>query len=217
MKPVKILLADSQYLIRMGLKHLISRNKNLEVVGESANSKELMDKLEKLKPDVVMFDYNDGLQFQLKDLETIKSSSPHTKVLVISSDENRDNIHKALETGINSFVTKECDRDEIISAIVASSKGEKFFCNKILDIILEKHYSKEEEDCKPTELTVREVEIVKLIGEGHSSKEIADKLHLSHHTVYTHRKNVMRKLGIKSTSELILYGINTGIIKTASI
>ena len=81
--------------------------------------------------------------------------------------------------------------------------------------IFEKHYSKDNgESCEPTELTTRELEIVKLIIEGLSTKEIADQLCLSHHTIYTHKKNVMKKLGIKSTSELILYAVNTGLTKT---
>lgn len=197
----------------MGLKHLLSRNKGLEIIGESSNTDEMLAKVKTLHPDVLMFDYNNGDQFALSDITEVKKVSPSTKILVISSDENKENINKALEFGINSFLTKQCDKDEISSAIIASSKGEKFFCNKVLDIILEKHLSKDDEDdCKPTELTVREIEVVKLIAEGNSSKEIADHLHLSPHTVYTHRKNVMRKLKIKSASELILYAVNTGII-----
>ena len=144
----------------------------------------------------------------------MKSVSPKTNILIISSDENRDTIHFILENGVNSFLTKDCDETEIRNAIYATAKGEKFFCGKILDIIFEKHYSKDNgESCEPTELTTRELEIVKLIIEGHSTKEIADQLCLSHHTIYTHKKNVMKKLGIKSTSELILYAVNTGLTK----
>lgn len=94
-------------------------------------------------------------------------------------------------------------------------KTKNFFCNKILDIILAKHLSKEDDDCAPTELTVRELEIVGLIAEGHSTKDIAEELCLSTHTVYTHRKNVMRKLNVNSASELILYAINTGLVRTS--
>ena len=213
MEKVKILLADSQYLVRLGLRHILNRNKNIEVIDECSQSNELIDKIKKYKPEVVMLDYHNGDQFDISDIKTIKHLSPTTNVIVISADNNRENIHKALEYGINSFLTKQCDKDEITSAIHATAKGEKFFCNKILNIILEKHLEKnEEEDCLPTELTVREVQIVKLITMGKSSREIATHLHLSHHTINTHRKNVLKKLNLKSTSELILYAVKSGII-----
>jgi len=212
---VKILLADSQYLVRLGLRHILNRNKDIEVVGECSHSNELLDKIIKYKPEVVMLDYHNGIHFDISDIKKIKSLSPKTNVMVISSDDNRENIHKTLEFGINSYLTKQCDKDEITSAIHATAKGEKFFCNKVLNIILEKHLQKDEDDdCLPTELTVREVQIVKLITQGKSSKEIANQLHLSHHTVNTHRKNVLKKLNLKSSTELILYAVKSGIINT---
>jgi len=91
------------------------------------------------------------------------------------------------------------------------SRGEKFFCNKILDVILEKHLIEDKDDCKSASLSEREIELIKLAVKGFSNKEIADKLFLSIHTVYTHRKNIMRKLKIKSPVELVLYALNSGI------
>ncbi len=212
-KPIKILLADAQYLVRMGLRHIVSRDDALEVVGESSGSDELQRDVKELAPDVVMLDYNSEEAFELDDIARIKAISSNTHVLVISADESKENINRSLELGVNSYLTKQCDREEILNAIFATAKGQRFYCNKVLDIILEKHLG-QEVDCKPTALTAREVEIVKLIAEGKSTKYIADNLHLSHHTIYTHRKNVMKKLGINSASELILYAINSGIVDT---
>jgi len=209
---IKVILADSQYLIRMGLRSLITQDNHIEIVGESKSGDELLEMIKKHQPDVVTLDYKSNGTFNLEIIREIRLLSPATNVLIVSSDENRERIFKAIEYGINSFVTKECSEQEIRNAIIATSKNEKFFCNKILDVILAKHIHKED-DCEATELTVREIEIVKLIADGNSTKEIAAKLNLSHHTIYTHRKNVMKKLNIKSASELILYAINTGIVK----
>jgi len=215
MQSIRLLLADSQYLIRLGLKSLLARNKHIKIVGESSNTEELLKKVHDLQPDVVLMDYKNSHHFNLEDIKEVKTISPSSKMLIISSDDDKNNIFKVIEYGINSFLTKECSEEEIMNAIVATAKNEKFFCNKILDIILAKHLSKDDDDCAPTELTVRELEIVGLITEGHSTKEIAEELCLSTHTVYTHRKNVMRKLNVNSASELILYAINTGLVRTS--
>ena len=215
MQSIRLLLADSQYLIRLGLKSLVARNRHIKIVGESSNTEELLKKVHDLQPDVVLMDYKNSHHFNLEDVKEVKAISPSSKLLIISSDDDKDNIFKVIEYGINSYLTKECSEEEIMNAIVATAKNEKFFCNKVLDIILAKHLSKEEDDCAPTELTVRELEIVGMIAEGHSTKDIAEELCLSTHTVYTHRKNVMRKLNVNSASELILYAINTGLVRTS--
>ena len=209
---ISVILADSQYLIRVGLRHLVSKDREIKVIAECSTGSELIAKTIELTPDVVILDYQNSGHFQLANVEELYRVCPQIRVIVISSDDNKSNIHKALEYGVQSYLTKECDEDEIRSAIVATSKNQKFFCNKILDILLEKHHPKQQEDCLPTGLTARELEVVKLVVDGISSKEIADRLHLSHHTVYTHRKNVMKKLSINSTPELVRYAITTGLV-----
>ena len=118
---------------------------------------------------------------------------------------------KLLESGINGCVTRSCSEDEIINAIFSIAKGEKFFCNKVVDVILNKHLYQKEEDCAATVLSGREAEVTGLIASGLTNKEIATELFLSSHTIHTHRKNIMRKLKLKSVSELTIYAINTGL------
>ena len=210
---IKIIIADSQYLTRKGLKHLISKTKGVKLIAESSNAKSLIESTNRLKPDVIMMDYHQQEGLDLKDIKSIKNQSPKTNIMVLSADNNRENISHALSSGVNSFLTKQCSKEEITNAIYACAKGEKFFCNKVLNILIENHFSPNGgDDCKPTELSIREVQIVKLIAQGLSSKMIAKELHLSPHTIYTHRKNVMKKLRFKSASELVLYAVNTGII-----
>ncbi len=212
---VSVLLADAQYLIRMGLKNVIANRNDIEVVDEAATKEAMLSKLIQHQPNVLIMDYHDSDEFSHEDIPLIRQTAPKTKVLIISSDNDKGTIFKVMETGINGFLTKYCDRAEIISAIYATAKGERFFCNKIVNLLLEKHIRQSDsENCNPASLTVRETEIVQLIAEGISTKEISERLHLSTHTIYTHRRNIMKKLGVNSASELILYAIKTGIVQT---
>jgi len=212
MPAIKIVVSDAQYLIRLGIVSLLSKDERFKIVGEVANSTDLKQTVARTKPDVVLIDYFQPKFFSLEDLKVIRSLSPATRVLIVSTDDTRDNIYKALEYGAISFLTKECDQEEIINAIIATSKGEKFICHRIIDIILNnKLKGPDENDCKPYNLSIREIEIIQLTAKGLSAKEIASRLYLSLHTVYTHKKNIMKKLKLNSSSEMILYAINNGL------
>ncbi len=218
MQTPSILIADSQYLIRLGLKNLIRNNTGFKVISEAHNESDLCNFLNKEKVDIIILDYNQPGSFEIGTIQKINKIAPKTNVFIISADNNKNNIYEVLELGVSSFLTKQCEQDEILNAIKATAKGEKFFCNNVLNYILEKSFSPEENsDCSPTPLSFREIQIVKLIADGKIAKEIANDLKLSTHTIYTHRKNIMRKLEINSTSELVIYAINHGIIKSDSV
>lgn len=211
MQPISIILADSQYLIRRGLENLLSQNVDFQVVEQSVREDDLLKKVEAHQPNVVILDYHQPGNFSTDTVPRIKENSPNTNVLIISSDTDKGRIDTVLENGVNSFLTKCCDDKEIFGAINATAKGEKYFCNNVLNYLLEKSFPKEG-DCSPTPLSPREIEIVKHVAQGKIAKEIASELHLSTHTVYTHRKNIMKKLGFGSVSELVLYAVNEGIV-----
>lgn len=218
MNTIRVIIADPQYLTRAGFVQLFSSTPSVKVVGEVNDAVELEAMVGSQKPDVVVMDYHKTDEFTLDLVGVLRKKYPATYVLVVTDDDQKANIFKSLELGVNGILTKNCSRDEIISAAHATAKGEKFFCNKILDILLEKHLqpAAELDDCSPAVLSVREMEIVTLIAKGIGSKEIADRLCLSPHTVYTHRKNIMKKLGVNSAAELVMYAVNTGIVKTGS-
>lgn len=215
MQPISIILADAQYLIRVGLKHLLDSIDDFEIVGEAKNNIDLKLLLSSHPTDVVILDHLQTNNFGEDVIKMIHSLSPKTQVLIISADDNKSNIYKVIESGVNSFLTKQCDEEEIINAVRATAIGEKFFCSKVLNFILEKSFGKTE-NCNPYPLTPRECEIVRLVSAGKIAKEIAGELNLSTHTVYTHRKNIMKKLQLSSTSELVMYAINTGLIEAVS-
>jgi DNA-binding NarL/FixJ family response regulator len=151
--------------------------------------------------------------FSANATRRVREAFPNLKVLIISNVSHPKEVLSVLETGVEGYLTRQCDEDEIKHAIFAIHKGEKFYCNKVLDIILNKAIGKESEDnCEPTVLSERESEIAVLIAKGFKNKEIADKLCLSHHTVHTHRRNILKKLGVNSASEVTLYALNAGLI-----
>ena len=209
---IKIVIADAQYLIRIGLRNLLAATKKFNIVGEATNSAELLELVKEHEPEVVIFDYNSEKNFLLEDIKTVKKLSSKTNFLIISADESKTNIYKVIELGALSFLTKECDKEEIVGAIYATAKNEKFLCHKVIDIIIEKHIHTDEDSCKAFNLSLRETEIIKLTAKGWTAKTIAGHLFLSTHTVYTHKKNIMKKLKINSSSEMIVYAIQNSLV-----
>lgn len=216
MEAISIVIADAQFLIRQGLRRLFEQQEDFYIAGEASDQKELMVLLKEHQPNVLVLDHDQPEHFHAEIIPSIKKVAKSTNILIISADNDKQVIYQVLEFGVNSFLTKTCDEEEIIDAVKATSKGEKFFCTKILDYLIERSFNRKEEDeadCAPTPLTPRELEIVRLVGKGLIAKEIANALNLSIHTVYTHRKKIMKKLELGSSSELVLYAINNGIVK----
>jgi len=205
-----VVVADPNFLAREGFKKIIENKGHISLSGEIIRYKDFWPKLTSLKPDILVLDYNAKDFFEKEDLGKICQLSPGTKILIISDSKKRENILTAVENGAIGYLTKQCGENEILDALNAVLKGEKYFCSKILDIIIEKKL--EENNGKPV-LTEREIEIIKLITEKYTNEEIAKKLFISINTVYTHRKNIMKKLKLKSPVELILYAIDSGIIQ----
>lgn len=213
MKKTRILVADNQYLTRLGLKCLLNRQAHINIVGEAENEHQLLEMISRTSPDLIILDYHQQKDFSTESIRKINLLTPHIGLLVISADNNKHSIYQVIENGVSGFLTKSCEEKEILDAVDAVMEGKKFFCNKILEIILERSFAKPGEECAPTPLSNREIEVVKLISKGLIAKEIASNLNLSTHTIYTHRKNIMKKLNISSSPELVLYAVNNGILQ----
>ncbi|MBI1191963.1 MAG: response regulator [Bacteroidetes bacterium] len=213
MNKTRILLADSQYLVREGLKAIVSGNKDMEVVGEAGDAVTMGEMLLALQPDLVILDHDTAEFYGDASMHELLDMAGSVRFLIISQDHHRGRITSLLERGVNAFLTKYCDEGEIVSAIRAAIKGEKYFCSKVLDILIDSVREDARETCAPSCLTLREIEIVRLIASGAKTRDVAGQLHLSPHTVNTHRKNIFKKLGIRSGNELVLYALNTGILQ----
>jgi DNA-binding NarL/FixJ family response regulator len=158
---------------------------------------------------VIDFSYE---AFGLEALKKIKELYKSAKVLAITPSLSKQTIHKSLKNGVDSYLLDDCDKQEILEAVEDTHNGKQFYCGMVINILAESN--EENPDCEGISLSEREIEIIKLISDGLTNKEIADKLYLSTHTVNTHRKNIMQKLNIKNTAGIVIYAVKENIIDT---
>ncbi len=214
--PVKLLLADSNQVILYGLRAVFSDVEEVRVIGEALSAGEMKQKLRVQAPDVVLIDTT-APGFGIETVPEVLERDPGIAFVAITADQTSLAIKTALQSGIRSYIKKDCDIQEIRDAVIESAKGKKFFCGKILETISHGRINVDGIgralfDCNPVTLSVRETEIVRLIAEGHTNNRIAEKLYLSEHTVNTHRKNIMRKLGLRNTAEIVLYAVKADFV-----
>ena len=209
---VTITIADSQYLTRRGLKQVLNQRPGFRVVAEPTTEEELLKQLKNSPPEVLILDYNQPRHFSPETIVKARAIAPQTGILILSADDQKERIFTVIQSGVSCFITKECDEAEILDAIQAANSGSKFFCGKVLDFILEKSFTSQESNNSATPLTPREKEIVILTAQGLIAKEIAAQLNLSTHTVYTHKKRIMKKLELKSPVQLVMYALENGMI-----
>ena len=208
-----IIVADAQFLIRKGLRQVIRAQKPEYLVAkECDDERALLKHLAHDPPDVVILDYNEPGHSSTETVRKVQEAAPAVGLLIITADHDKQRIYDLLQSGVTAFITKECDESEILEGIEAARTGKKFFCNKVLDYLLEKSFGPDVDDCTPSPLTPREREIVVLTAQGLIAKEIARELDLSTHTVYTHKKNIMKKLNFSSPVQLAVYAIEHGMI-----
>ncbi|MFN0274337.1 MAG: response regulator transcription factor [Chitinophagales bacterium] len=214
-RSIKILIADSQYLTRQGLKCLFAGMEDIRIVGESTDKYDLFQKLKNFSIDIVILDHTHQDNFHLSDISLIQTISPATKILIICDIDNAETVKSIIGYGVTGFLTKTCDSKEIFDAVYALMKGEKMFCHKVVNILHNKPVYTNT-NCEPEILSDREIEIIRLIASGYTTREIAETLFRSFHTISTHRKNIMKKLGKNSASELMVYAMNNRLIEPAT-
>jgi len=214
MAMVDIVIADNQNLTVAGLQFLIQGRPDFKIASIIYNPASLADEISRVKPDVLIVDYNLPNYISPELLQKVlKMATVNT--LVITADDNKTSMMNVVQMGVQGFLTKSCSKEEILLAIQATARGEKFFCHKVLNMVLEKSDpapAVEGSEFEPTGLTQRETEILKNLAAGFSTKKIADLLNLSPHTVHSHRKNIIKKLNIKSPTEFVVHAIDFGLI-----
>ncbi len=212
----KILLAESNYLLREGLKSLF-RNSEYSIAAEVHSGDTLFETILVEQPDLVILNFKSE-NFAASDISKITAGCAKTKILAITERPNKKTVTEALENGVSSYLMIDCDREEILDAVKSTLLGEAFFCGKILnEVNLESPGITEESSipsfsCNGVKISAREAEIISLVTEGLTNKQIAEQLFLSAHTVITHRKNIMNKLGLNNTAGLVLFAIRQNII-----
>ncbi len=207
-RPINILIADSQFLTREALKDLLGEK--FSVVTFVDSREELVAYLEKYTVALIILDYK-LFDFDSPDeIANLKNKYPQVHILILSNYLTQEDISGLSAAGIKNFLLKTADETEFFRAIDSTLEGKKCYSDELLDLIIDsKKKSRFDEPCA---LTSAEMEIVKLIAEGLTTKEIASGKFISFHTVMTHRKNIFRKLGVTSASELIMFAIRKGWI-----
>lgn len=215
MKKLKILLADDHIVMRTGLRALLERQPNLEVVGESENGREAIELVSSLRPDVVVMDVGMPVLNGIEATKTIVTQHPTVAVVILSMYVDESYIMRALKAGARGYLLKDSAPADLISAIQAVSQNKSFFSPNVSRILAEDYVRvlKQKGAVDSYDLlTSREREILQLIAEGKANKEVATALNISPYTVETHRSHILEKLNLHNPAELILYAVRKGII-----
>ncbi|MCK4389875.1 MAG: response regulator transcription factor [Desulfobacterales bacterium] len=216
-KKKTILIVDDHPLFREGLKSLIARNPRFEVVGEAGNGRKGLRMARELKPDLVVMDISLPDKSGIDVTRDIRSHLSETRVIIVSMHSKIDHITKAFEAGATGYVVKESAADRLTQGLEAVSKGDYFLDSSISHKVVTRLMESPKKKTKSTDiryesLTPREQQVMRLLAEGLSVKEIAERLFISPKTVENHRTNIMSKLDLHSTMELVRYAVRLGLI-----
>ncbi len=212
-----ILIIDDHPLFRVGLKAIIGRDDRFEVIGEAGNGREGLQMARELKPDLVLVDMSLPDQSGIQLTRELKNALLKTRIMIITMHSKVDYIVKAFQAGATGYVVKESASERLLQGMDTVLKGEYFMDSSVSHKVVKRLMQFPEKEAKITDasyetLTPREQEIMVLLAEGLSTKQIAEKLFISPKTVENHRSNILRKLNLHSTMELIRYAARLGII-----
>jgi len=213
--PIRILLADDHSIVREGLRALLERQQEFEVVGDAADGRQAVEMAETARPDVVVMDLAMPGLNGIEATRRITARSPQVSVVILSMHSDESYILRSLKAGARSYLLKDSLQVDLVDAVRAAAQGKSFFSPKVSKVLQEDYIN--ELEARGTEdtwdlLTDREREILQLVAEGKTNKEIAALLNISPYTIDTHRSHILQKLNLHSAPELILYAIRKGII-----
>jgi DNA-binding NarL/FixJ family response regulator len=210
---VRVLIADDHGIVRSGLRLLLERQPDIEVIAEAADGAEAREIAVRERPDLAILDVRMPKLTGLQVTRELKKQAPEVSVLILSMHDDERYLFEALKAGASGYVLKTQADTDLMEAIRAVERGEPFLTpaaqQALIKDVLERGRQGEDEE----ELTPREEEIVKLVAEAHTTRQIAEILHLSEKTVENHRANAMRKLGMRDRVELVRYAIRRGLIE----
>lgn len=212
-KVIRVLLADDHAIVRDGISAVVARCKDIEIVGQVVDGKQAIDAVARLHPDVVLMDITMPVMNGLEATREIRKQFPATRVLVLTQHENKEYIMPLLQAGAVGYISKRARAQEVLQAIRTVHTTGAYLPPEIASRVVTA--LAESQDANVTHsilLTEREIQIVRLIAEGLSSRQIAERLSISVKTVDTHRSNIMEKLGVRNSAELIKYAIREGIL-----
>ena len=203
--PIRILIADDHYVVRMGLVALVETEADLQVVGEAADGTQAVDLYKKLQPDLVLMDLRMPRSDGVTATRKIREHFPTARILMLTTYDGDDDIHRALTAGASGYLLKNSTRDGLIPAIRAVAAGQRWIPQEVANrLAVRKMFE---------ELTPRELEVLKQLAKGLANKEIANVLNISEHTVKDHLKNILGKLHVADRTEAVTAALQRGIIQ----
>jgi DNA-binding NarL/FixJ family response regulator len=215
---LRIFLADDHEVVRLGLRTLLENGTGWKVVGEASNGRDAVEGVTQLKPDVVVMDLSMPQLNGLEATRQILRGAPRTAVMILSVNESEDIVHEVLAAGARGFMLKSDAGKDLLVAVEGLQQGRPFFSARVADYVLQ-HYHKrgaaapETAPSPSSTLTTREREVLQLLVEGQSNKEVASSLGIGVKTAEAHRANLMKKLSVHSMSELVRYAIRNKIVE----
>jgi DNA-binding NarL/FixJ family response regulator len=210
MKKIRIVLADDHSVVRQGFRRILEAQSDMEIVGEASNGREALEQAALLTPDVVVMDVARPELNGIEATRRMKEATPHSRVLALSMHKDSVYVREILRAGARGYLLKDAVDEDLIAAVRAVSRGEGYLSPGVADAVLT-DYRQHVSD--PIDLlTTREREVLQLIAEGKTNKEIATLLNLSVYTVDAHRGRIMEKLNLHSTGELVRFAIRKGLV-----
>jgi DNA-binding NarL/FixJ family response regulator len=217
MTPLRILIADDHYVVRAGLRALLESRPGWEVCAEATNGREAVEKAAKLKPEIAVLDISMPLLNGVEVVRQLRKLAPETQILILTMHESDDLVQQVVEAGARGYILKD-DADRILLAAVDALRRKKtYFSTRVSDVVEGSDSRGEAPDAlraSRSRLTPREREIVQLLAEGKSNKEVASLLGISVKTAEAHRANVMLKLNFHSITELVLYAVRNKMTRS---
>jgi len=214
MSKIRLLLVDDHEIVRAGLRMLFMAEPDMEIVGEAGSAEEALQAVQEVKPDVVLMDVAMPGMSGIEATRRIKEVDPDVAVLALTMHEDEQYFFEMLNAGASGYIPKRAAPDDLVSAIHVVSQGNVFLYPSLAKLLVKDFVRREEAggDSVTDLLTPREREVLTYIAEGHTNREIAEELVISHKTVDRHRENIMRKLNLHSRVELVKYAIEKGLI-----
>lgn len=212
----KILIADDHGVVRKGLRLLLQQYPELDVTGEAANGREAVKLAGELAPDIILMDVAMPLLNGIEAAEQIRKANTHTGIIMLTMHADESYLLRALNAGVKGYLLKESAEDDLLRAVRAVSQGKPFFSPAITQTLLEDYMRvlKQEGLSDSFELlTPREKEILQLLAEGKTNKDVAAILDVSLYTVESHRTNLMQKLNLHNTAEIVLYAVRKNLVR----
>lgn len=218
---IKVLLVDDHKLIRDGMEAILRQTEDLEVIGSAPSGEDAINAIQEQRPDVILMDILMGGMTGIEATRWIKTHDSSIRVILVTMEISKEYVSAAIKSGVDGYLPKDVDMETLLVAVRTVFQGGRFFNDAIMKLVFEDFYSSEKRktsDFKlPNDLTKREYEVLGLVAEGRTNKEVGEQLFISVKTVETHKMHIMEKLGLRNTAELVRYAIKNKIISVDKV